>query len=1399
MTISKENSDKIVTMFNAAIDSYNKVAQLRNLPQHMKVVDEFNSTLQYYSTIETAFREVIVNLLKLTCPINLHEMINILINQLKPNPLDIGIDLFYILKYKDTRNQATHQLKIQEKDPYPRLFLNGSRFIKTYVDSSAIFESWVTDDAKFDFANFMQMFNTSKYDHIRVLVVGPMHDYDKDLVKALSKIHWNIVLDFDPYSSEGGFRSALPQTNTHLIQLSQVEILDKNKLSIDYMTWVNCDGDHSLGIDTFIPYDKSGQPKKSHIAYIPSMVEGPDNWKSCLNKSASRKTASQLMSEFFRLYYSVMGYNTDVVCLMDYSDPIMSSVVRGIEDNLDSLSYDTNFFFVDEASTKKLLSDKNNYNNWMVYNSTIYSFIEAIDKNICTSLSILQDEYVIPSENVPSKGHVSERIYYNICKHYYLLHKAFPLENDEPQYIEEKYYEELYNFSRGEEVKWHLIKKNEIARFDIYSSALDQVLNCISKNGDLFNIYHAAGFGGSTIAKQIAYHLSKIYPVLYMKSFDCDSIGDHIKQIYSLSKKRVIVFIEEKLLNNKIKDKDECIRIADATTIPYTLIFIGRRPQGFRSRERNQVFIRHFIKEDIDKLLYFNRKVLAYSEPNTNRKLLGISSEEFINNLGEQNCCPFIINLSIFADRFIRIDEYVEEFVQSIISKPILKKVFVETCIFSKFINEGLPLQFISDLVQTNPTEVIKQLTEQYDPLLYIKNNEEFKIREVAIRAPLIASALLNKLLRINGNQVGYRSELKNSLLELIKDFKMYYDHRLYANRRLRQLFIDKTSEESEYTNNFTDDRSEVESAKKYFAPVIVELWDQDNIDEAGSIFIKLTEEYNDDPYFFAHTARYYSYTYRNFTMAKEYSERAIKISEIDKNSNINAIPDLYHVKGMCLMKQLFKEIDELPIGTSNAEKIDFSSLISIANEAAQAFSDTRDYSNGSNTKSLEYACSAWLKLILKMLNIFDKYIKLDNSQVQEYLETAENLIEELEDIFILNGKDDLIEDLKRKRQVLISYRSDIGKAISDWNNFYDRNKNGYVFENCLYACKHRYYLLETQFKNFKDINSVDAKSKISKLVEDYKYSLINTSVDKLKLGDLGTFISIARFSNEKVASVSSIISNLYLKDKDRPDVKLLFYRYVLKFLSAYQGDRVALQETIAFMQECKDRAERFAGKTNTLEFFSDGSEMGCLISKKYLLKGYPEVKNNIYESNQLGVLKGILKCEGSRTSIIPYDKAGKLMNGMEVFVNLKHNAQVRLEDSGQYVSFKMGFSYDGLRAENMSVRLVTDTVSADVVQVSNITTLKIGEIVDFTVVKYLEGYNSNIIALIGMVGQNENCILHISNIAPKRKIKPSEMAALFEYSKTHQISVYLENKTNKGWQVSLYKAGVYIENIVKQ
>lgn len=1374
--------DEIVKFFNEAIKSYNKIVSIKEFPEYKSNVDDFNSVNQFYSAMETAFREVITNELGITCPRNLHEMVSLLIENLSPGPLENGIDLFYILRYKDTRNQAVHNLNIEEQNPYPRLFLNGQRFIKTYIDRDAKIEKWNSINKKFDYADFKQKFKTNRYDHVRVLVVGPMHDYDKEQLKLLTNFHWNIVLDFDPYSSEGGLRSIFPSSNTQVIQLSQIERMDKSTLSLDTVTWLNCDGDHSLGIDSFSPLND-----RNHMPFMPAMVEGSKNWRNCVNLNESRKNAHKLIREFFEAYFTKMAYSTDIVFLMDYSQPIMTSIVQAVEDNLDNITQFCNVFFIDESMSEKLKVEAVNNENWSIYSSTIYNFANCIERNEPIKTEINQS-IMIPYDLDSGDGIVSERAYHKINKNFYLLHKKFPSQVDEPLFNEDEYDKELYNFSRGEEVKWNIVSKDQIAQFDIFQSALKKVESNITKGNNISEIYHAAGFGGTTLSRHIAYRISDTYPVLYMKSYDKNAIEEQLKRVYSISRKRVIIFIEEKLFNNKSIEKDECIRVADATTIPYTIIFIGRRAQEAHLGNK-PVFLRRLIKSDIEKLLEFNKRILSVYSSGVNRRLLRASADDFIRKLGEENCSPFLINLSIYEDKYIKIDEYVNEYVTKITAKPSLVKVFVYLSIFSKFINEGIPTNFVCNILQIdskNSSNIINELVKQFDPIIYIKHNEEFKTREIALRAPIIATVLLKKILMNNSNEVGYRSKLSSNLKSMIKDFKVYYDQKQYANKRLRQLFIDKSDEESIEEESISNEGIQSDIIKKFFAPVIAELWDKDNVEEAGNVFICLTEEYSEDPYFCAHTARFYAYTNRSFPKAREYADKALSLSALDTDKNIAT--DIYHVKGMCIRTELFNELDLIQKEENQDSKHSLESIYSLVEESANAFSDTLNYANGSINKSIEYACSAWLKMMMRMLSVMDLYKLVDSRKAQEYIETAERLIEELEDIYVLRENQKGIADLQRKKAVLISYRQDVGKALADWNNFYNNSKNQYLYVNCLYSCRHRYYLLEHKLNNFKSASGNEAQKKINALVEDFKYSLLNISIDDLKVSDLATYISLVRFSTEKVATVSSLINSLYIKGEKKPDIKVLFYRYVLKFISAYHGDRLALQETIDYMKECKLHAERIAWKTNSVEFFRQGREMDSLISKKFLLKVYPELKNKIYESEELGVLKGRLKSDGSKSVIIPFDNNGKPLNGIEVFVNLKYNPHINSTDSGQEVSFKMGFSYDGLRAENMSVRPAEKDIGESAYP---------GSIVKLNVIKSLKGKNGNITALIGSVGKDEPCILHISNVGDQ-KILPKEMKQLYHYARSNPLQVSLIRKSSKGWVASLSKAGILIDKLLK-
>lgn len=258
MGINKENRDNIVKLFKEAIDSYNKVVNLRKGEQK-SIVDEFNSNLQYYTSIECAFRCVIEEQLGKECPHNLHEMVEILINELNPNPLEVGIDLFYILRYKDTRNATVHRLDLCELNAYPKLFLNGYKFIQQYIDCDIEVNKWKEECEEFDYASFNQIFKKSIFDNIRVLVLPPAYGI-KEKLDILGNYHWNIVLDFDPYSEIFGAFKKSNLRNKRLIQLSQIEKYNSTDFSVEDTTWVMCDGDKMMNIKSFKPKDKQDDP-----------------------------------------------------------------------------------------------------------------------------------------------------------------------------------------------------------------------------------------------------------------------------------------------------------------------------------------------------------------------------------------------------------------------------------------------------------------------------------------------------------------------------------------------------------------------------------------------------------------------------------------------------------------------------------------------------------------------------------------------------------------------------------------------------------------------------------------------------------------------------------------------------------------------------------------------------------------------------------------------------------------------------------------------------------------------------------------------------------------------------------------------------------------------------------
>lgn len=373
-----------------------------------------------------------------------------------------------------------------------------------------------------------------------------------------------------------------------------------------------------------------------------------------------------------------------------------------------------------------------------------------------------------------------------------------------------------------------------------------------------------------------------------------------------------------------------------------------------------------------------------------------------------------------------------------------------------------------------------------------------------------MAERLLRSLIGDGEEGILYRKQLSEYLVDLIVDLKLFYTNNGYSEKCLRQLFIDKETNEyveDEFSDVIVD--KDLTIIKKYFAPVIAKLWDKDDINLAGDIFEALINNYPKDSYFYAHAARYYAYTGRDYTKAETYYNRAIKL--LDEKDNLQSSQaDIYHVKGMCIREELFKNLEGLPEDRDLLSTIDKEPLKELYYRAESAFETTYHIALSTDSKTLEYAYTAWLTLIVRTLT--NNRIKLLNDlEIEEEIEKGLTIISSLEDIYYLeeNANESDIQrqlaDIQRKKETLLSLQKEFKEAVSHWNNYYDIHKNGGNYSNCLYSCKQRYYLLEKETQDFKKITEQNRK-RMEKLAADYYEAILHVNYEELKLGDLNTF-----------------------------------------------------------------------------------------------------------------------------------------------------------------------------------------------------------------------------------------------------------------------------------------------------
>jgi len=895
---------------------------------------------------------------------------------------------------------------------------------------------------------------------------------------------------------------------------------------------------------------------------------------------------------------------------MDYSEQTSLEIFSAIEVAIKKYGeiYEINTIFIDATNSVALEKSAEN-NGWTVFPADLYEFLTAIAEEIPDQEESDDKTYILPHDkNTDNTGVIPASLYEEISKNSYLLHKNFPISGDEAADSDRSYKME-YRFSRGEDIMWSLVSKGILSEISIFNSVYNKITTVITeKRSRVFYLTHAPGFGGSTVAKHVAYRMKEEYPVLFLKSYEKDSFAENFKKVYRCTNKTVVVFIESSSLTQP--EKAECIDALKGSTMPHLIVFVERSSKKDKDNKDKSYHIHKYPREDIERIIRFNKDALDGQDDKLNDNIfLSYSAETFITELKPENCSPFMINLSIYQKDFFRIEKYIAPHLAEINGKPELKNLFIDLWIFSRYASLGIPVDLAASMlgVKSKHSDMPEILKEKFDALLFTDYDQDLNKFVIYVRHPVIAESLWEKLSGSKDNSVGEMNLLKDTLITLISDLKMKAPNTDFGEKAIRKIFIDRMSNaekeieinEADEAENLGIDYKNRDLLKKYFAPVFQNLWSSDKRDIAGSVFECLAGKYNENAFYQAHAARYFAYMAANFNDFEKSDKYIKKAKEIAKDNT-----EIWHISGMCISKKYYMKSDEYKEMVSlGADELNV--LCSIIDELAANFDKCRKYTDNNNLREAEYARTAWLKALMNIISLASSHQKINDKKIEEYIGTARELIFDLEIIYSASEFDDddnnKYSELLRKKQVLKNYcTEDNGKQLQEWNNFYENNRNRHDYKNCLFACKRRYFTIEDITEGFTKIGK-ENKDRIERLANDYLHSLSYVSTETLSQSDLGMYISIARHAGVKIDNVSQIVNELYYDIDDDSSVTILFYRYIFSFLKAYNGDRQALLEAKEKIKTCSLEASKLRNRTTEYEYFTGEFDMKGILNRSHI------------------------------------------------------------------------------------------------------------------------------------------------------------------------------------------------------
>lgn len=848
----------------------------------------------------------------------------------------------------------------------------------------------------------------------------------------------------------------------------------------------------------------------------------------------------------------------------------------------------------------------------------------------------------------------------------------------------------FYNGERP--ISWGELSKHKDLERKIYISQIYKMINDIMESHPkgFYEVFYKPGYGGTTMLRRIAWDFHDIYPTIIVNQYQHDDIN-HLKQLYGCTKKTILVLVDSNFISRDIARKIWADMKSEGISL--NLIYMRRIERNADIGTKMQLFKLPSLGIENGEVANMVGLLKPYA-------INSICTERLESFLKKPTLCeelsPFYFAFSTFDENFKGIKNYIKNFTSTLSNEL---KEFLVFMALADYINKPLDIQYFARILRND--DVVDFLSENgaFRTLVsFIKmpNNQMFcKVKYSAFAKEILRQASNN----FSNEEI---AEIRYISLtdHIIKFIEMSRPAPQIRNNSvvefIREMLITRRADLDMDRPKFANLVSKI---GKYNANG-VQQWSQEGQAAVSRIFNQLVKTYPEDPHFRAHLARYLCYVEKDYNHAIELLDEAIGMYTDGSEEDLL----LLHMKAMVYAARITQKLipdikrKHKTAGCTEDDEL-FMSLHSDLQSANALFKCVRDLHRGIAGHISNISLFVSIIDMGKAIDEMDTAMFLEKHHDDWYFELADqanNLFEECEEL-----EEALDDDEKERVEEVRLLINTIKNGISDTIQQYGQYLGTVSEEKRPFI---RRYLARAYAERNMSTNNQKDWMKIAELMAD---NMLEDSANPTNIRIWFNAITHIKSEDPDDMLRQAIIKLNEWVALSENNIEAHFYRYILTFIQAIEGITDAESRLPGYLIKLQGLASNLVNKTSIRYWVGrNGNGIERLIPKdKFPL-------NDVDKANSL------LRMVKGRVS-------EKYVNDFHAYISTYHSdvffspnstdGRINVTNKNAVVVMGFGFSYDGPRAYNSSIKLYT---GEEDIELEELPPLQYGTIVKCKVIK---------------------------------------------------------------------------------